>query len=62
MIKRTKTIMLALITLFILAGCGQKGPLYLPDEPEQTDPDATSVEESTSVRARVEHLLPHTSV
>jgi len=28
---------LLLLTLIaLLAGCGQKGPLYLPEEPEQT--------------------------
>ncbi|WP_194757437.1 LPS translocon maturation chaperone LptM [Aliidiomarina indica] len=51
--KRTKTIMLALTTLLVLAGCGQKGPLYLPEEPEQTEPEA---------QAQVERLPSHISV
>lgn len=37
--------LLALVSLLLLAGgCGQKGPLYLPDEPpsEQTDDDSNS--------------------
>lgn len=28
-------ILAALLVLFCLAGCGKKGPLYLPDEPAQ---------------------------
>ncbi|RUO32659.1 hypothetical protein CWE11_07730 [Aliidiomarina sanyensis] len=38
--------MLALAVLFIAAGCGQKGPLYLPEAPEQTTPE--SPEQSSS--------------
>ena len=39
MIKRTSYLLaLCLIGLFLLNGCGQKGPLYIPDpKPESTD-------------------------
>jgi len=29
-------ILTILLALFFLAGCGKKGPLYLPDAPAQT--------------------------
>jgi predicted small lipoprotein YifL len=31
---------IALSLILSLAGCGQRGPLYLPDDPEQTPVDA----------------------
>ncbi|HNA82528.1 MAG TPA: lipoprotein [Thiobacillaceae bacterium] len=31
-------LLVLLISLFILAGCGKKGPLYLPDAPVQPVP------------------------
>ena len=31
---RFTTRLLLLVCTFVLAGCGQKGPLYLPDKPE----------------------------
>lgn len=30
-------VLLLTALLALAAGCGQKGPLYLPDEPEQSD-------------------------
>jgi predicted small lipoprotein YifL len=33
MFKNAKLLVLLLISLFGLSACGQKGPLYLPDEP-----------------------------
>ena len=33
MLKNSKLLVLLLISLFALNACGQKGPLYLPDEP-----------------------------
>lgn len=33
--RLTRYLLLTLIAL--LVGCGQTGPLYLPDEPEQTE-------------------------
>ncbi|MBN2872631.1 MAG: lipopeptide [Halothiobacillaceae bacterium] len=35
MSRRLATLMLSMLLLAPLAGCGQKGPLYLPDESEQ---------------------------
>ena len=28
-------LLVLIVTLFVLAGCGKKGPLYLPSEPAQ---------------------------
>ncbi|RUO23836.1 hypothetical protein CWE09_11825 [Aliidiomarina minuta] len=35
--KRIIAAVSALLCVFLLAACGQKGPLYIPQEPEQTD-------------------------
>lgn len=38
MINRHRTRLLLLALLFLLVqGCGQKGPLYLPDDPEHRE-------------------------
>ncbi len=33
----TNLLAVAVVAIFLLAGCGQKGPLYLPESPEQTE-------------------------
>ncbi len=33
--QKKLSILLALLLLACIAGCGQKGPLYLPDEDQQ---------------------------
>jgi predicted small lipoprotein YifL len=33
---RLTTRLLLLALALVMAGCGQKGPLYLPEKPEQT--------------------------
>ncbi len=35
----TRTTLTALLLLAILAGCGQKGPLYLPGNPSEVRAD-----------------------
>lgn len=35
-----RRMLFALITVFVLAGCGQKGPLYLPDDNEDEEEEA----------------------
>ena len=35
--RTARLILLLLATLVVLGGCGQKGPLYMPDE-QQEDP------------------------
>ena len=37
---------LALVVVVTLAGCGQKGPLFLPEEEEQEEEQETSVQPS----------------
>ena len=46
---KMKTIGLALLAVFILTACGQKRPLYLPEEPatNNTTPDSEPSNEST---------------
>ncbi|RUO18764.1 hypothetical protein CWE08_11075 [Aliidiomarina iranensis] len=47
--KRTRTnfkILVSLIcSLILLAGCGQKGPLFIPEPEQQTEPSETQQEE-----------------
>ena len=38
--------LLALVVVVTLAGCGQKGPLFLPEEEEQEEEQETSVQPS----------------
>lgn len=46
MIKRNKLVSSFLGTaLLVLAGCGQKGPLYLQEEPVQTNQPTETPEE-----------------
>jgi predicted small lipoprotein YifL len=33
--RHTRHLLLLVTLLVLLGGCGQKGPLYLPEEPEQ---------------------------
>ncbi|MGD8630114.1 MAG: lipoprotein [Gammaproteobacteria bacterium] len=35
--RTTRLTLLLLATLVLLGGCGQKGPLYLPDEEQQEE-------------------------
>jgi predicted small lipoprotein YifL len=35
--RTVRLIILALATLLLLGGCGQKGPLYLPDEKQEEE-------------------------
>lgn len=35
-------ILTLLIALFLLAGCGKKGALYLPDSPAQSQPSQST--------------------
>jgi predicted small lipoprotein YifL len=35
--RTARLTLLLLATLVLLAGCGQKGPLYLPDEEQQEE-------------------------
>jgi hypothetical protein len=35
--RTARLILLALATLLLLGGCGQKGPLYLPDEQQEEE-------------------------
>ncbi|RUO32330.1 LPS translocon maturation chaperone LptM [Aliidiomarina soli] len=37
MIKRIFHLVTVVSVVSVLAGCGQKGPLYIPPEPETTD-------------------------
>ncbi len=30
--KTTETLLIAILTVLLLSACGQKGPLYLPEE------------------------------
>ncbi|RTE85987.1 hypothetical protein EYQ95_09455 [Lysobacter sp. N42] len=46
--KRTSRTLAIFATVIWLAGCGQKGPLYLPEEAPQNTPEAPS--ESSQVR------------
>jgi len=48
MVKRTSSSLLLLICVMILAGCGQKGPLHMPEEREQTQVPAEASELSRS--------------
>ena len=36
--------LLALVVVLSLAGCGQKGPLFLPEEEEQEEEQESSVQ------------------
>jgi len=46
--KPTGTLLLCLLTLAVLAGCGLKGPLYLPDQsPPATTADDSADEDDT---------------
>lgn len=36
--KRIFQLSSTLVFVFVLSACGQKGPLYIPPEPETTDP------------------------
>ncbi|WP_017443854.1 LPS translocon maturation chaperone LptM [Gayadomonas joobiniege] len=38
---RFKTIYLSILLSALLAGCGQKGPLYLPEQPTQPSQQPT---------------------
>ncbi len=38
--------LLCLIVVLTLAGCGQKGPLFLPEDDDQGDDQETSLEQS----------------
>ena len=41
-----KRCLLCLIVVLTLAGCGQKGPLFLPEDDDQEDDQETSLEQS----------------
>jgi predicted small lipoprotein YifL len=45
---KIKTVGVALLAVFILSACGQKRPLYLPEEPvtNNTTPDSEPLTES----------------
>ncbi len=40
----TRTTLTALLLLAVLAGCGQKGPLYLPGNPSEVRADPGAAE------------------
>lgn len=43
--KRSKAVLAACLALFLLlVGCGQSGPLYLPEEPPAADGSGDSAE------------------
>lgn len=42
MARRLVTLLLTTLLLAPLVGCGQKGPLYLPDEPSTASDDQTA--------------------
>ncbi|RUO37866.1 hypothetical protein CWE15_10920 [Aliidiomarina taiwanensis] len=44
MIKRTKLTVLLMLVMFSIVGCGQKGPLYLPDPPPVNDKEPADPE------------------
>jgi predicted small lipoprotein YifL len=56
----------AAIALVLLSGCGQKGPLYLPDKkasvvkPVTTAPDASTPPEKTDPDQQDDSQTPHT--
>jgi predicted small lipoprotein YifL len=35
---RSRPVLVGLLAAVLLAGCGQKGPLYLPDQKPQSSP------------------------
>ncbi|HLV48139.1 MAG TPA: lipoprotein [Aliidiomarina sp.] len=37
MIKRTSLAVLLIVLVLSVTGCGQKGPLYLPEQPPMND-------------------------
>ncbi|MCO4322503.1 LPS translocon maturation chaperone LptM [Aliidiomarina quisquiliarum] len=41
MIKRTSLAVLLFLLVLSVAGCGQKGPLYLPEQPPANDTPST---------------------
>jgi predicted small lipoprotein YifL len=42
---RTLVALAIALPLLLVAGCGQKGPLYLPDEPAETTAESQQPEE-----------------
>ena len=42
---RPLTILCIALALSAMLGCGNKGPLYLPDDPPQSEPTETAVDE-----------------
>ena len=43
--------LLALFAAFVLAGCGQSGPLYIPGDPSRIENPPPPAEESTEEEA-----------
>ncbi len=37
-----KVLLICFVGVFVLAGCGQKGPLYLPNEATESQQETTS--------------------
>ena len=42
---------LAVISVMLLSACGQRGPLYMPEEAPQNQPDQNSLIEQTQLEA-----------
>lgn len=41
--RMRRGVMLALVAMWLIASCGQSGPLYLPDEEEKDEEKQTSM-------------------
>ncbi len=57
---RAKTLVVFLFTLFLLAGCGQKGALYMPNKVEikvKKAPDQDKAKGLNEKKVRQEKLL-----